>query len=213
MPPTEGEKGPFVDGEKESAESMQQKDLYELLGVSKDATPEEIKKAYRRMALMHHPDKNPNDPTAADRFKVISHANTILSNPSKRQIYDEYGNMGLYIAEQFGDENVKLYFRLNSIWCKGLFIFCGLITGCYFCCCLCCCCGCCCGKCKPAVQEEDFTDFPGEEEDDEDVVTSQPTSATSPIPQNGNSEPIVLGPPPEKPSAPPDEKTSLNGSS
>ncbi|XP_028393561.1 dnaJ homolog subfamily C member 5-like isoform X2 [Dendronephthya gigantea] len=197
------------------SESEQQKDLYETLAVDRDATPEEIKKAYRRMALLHHPDKNPDDPMAADRFKIISHANTILSNPSKRQIYDEYGNMGLYIAEQFGDENVKLYFRLNSVWCKAAFIFCGLITGCYFCCCLCCCCGCCCGKCKPAPPEEDCEDFPPGE-DEEDTITTQPTSATSPVSggENGKNEPIVLGPPPsEKPSpAPPDEKTGLNSS-
>lgn len=218
MPPTKvGEEGPIVDGEKESVEAMQQKDLYDVLGVNKNATLEEIKKAYRRRALLHHPDKNPHDPTAADRFKVISHAYTILSNPSKRQIYDEYGNMGLYIAEQFGDENVKLYFRLNSIWCKALFVFCGLITGCYFCCCLCCCCGCCCGKCKPNVQEQEFEGFPEEEDD---AITSQPTTPTSPVPQNGNSGPIILGPPPEKPTPPPekltpppDEKTSLHGSS
>ena len=103
---------------------------------------------------------------------------------------------------------------------QGLFIFCGLITGCYFCCCLCCCCGCCCGKCKPPAQEEDFADFPMGE-DDEDTITTQPTSATSPVAgnQNGNNEPIVLGPPPEysppsseKSGPPPDEKTSLTDS-
>ena len=97
---------------------------------------------------------------------------------------------------------------------QALFIFCGLITGCYFCCCLCCCCGCCCGKCKPPAPEEDFTDFP-EGEDDEDTITTQPTSAGSPVSgnQNGNSEPIVLGPPPEKATPPSDEKTGLTDSS
>eukprot|EP00795_Rhopilema_esculentum_P013143 gene13145-3935_t len=78
--------------------------LYDLLGVDKDATPEQIKKAYRKMALKHHPDKNPDDPEATERFKQINHANAILSDPNKREIYDNYGTMGLYIAEQFGEE-------------------------------------------------------------------------------------------------------------
>ncbi|XP_046859702.1 dnaJ homolog subfamily C member 5-like isoform X2 [Xenia sp. Carnegie-2017] len=184
------------------SESEEQKDLYEILGVTRDASPEEIKKAYRKKALKHHPDKNPGDPTAAERFKVINHAHTILSNETKRQIYDDYGNMGLYIAEQFGDENVKLYFRLNSCWCKALFIFCGLITGCYFCCCLCCCCGCCCGKCRPQ-SDEDIPDCPAAEEDDL-PVTDQPGSSPI-VHENGNNAPIVLGPPDNSPN----EKTYL----
>ncbi|EDO37841.1 predicted protein, partial [Nematostella vectensis] len=78
--------------------------LYEILGVEHDATPEEIKKAYRKMALKHHPDKNRDNPEATEKFKEINHAHSILSDPSKREIYDKYGNMGLYIAEQFGEE-------------------------------------------------------------------------------------------------------------
>jgi len=160
------------------------KNLYEILGVEKDATQEEIKKAYRKMALKHHPDKNPNDPEATDKFKEINHAYTILSDEAKKAIYDEYGSMGLYIAEQFGDENVKLYFRLNSVWCKALFLFCGLITGCYLCCCCCCCFNFCCGKCKP-VPDESWEQFNPEEfsqENDEEtpIITEQPGS------QNGS---------------------------
>ncbi|XP_020605856.1 dnaJ homolog subfamily C member 5-like [Orbicella faveolata] len=70
------------------------------------------------MALKHHPDKNPNNPEATEKFKEVNHAHSILADPGKREIYDKYGSMGLYIAEQFGEENVKLYFRLNSGWCK-----------------------------------------------------------------------------------------------
>ncbi|XP_020910646.1 dnaJ homolog subfamily C member 5 isoform X2 [Exaiptasia diaphana] len=161
--------------------------LYDILLVDRDASPEEIKKAYRKMALKHHPDKNRDNPEATEKFKEINHAHTILSDPSKREIYDKYGNMGLYIAEQFGDENVKLYFRLNSGWCKALFFFCGVITGCYFCCCCCFFCfNFCCGKCKPNPDEdwpEDMTAYEDamKEEEDSTPVTTQPGLNGEPV--------------------------------
>lgn len=71
------------------------KDLYETLGVSKGATPEEIKKAYRKRALESHPDKNPGDPKAEARFKEISEAYEVLSDENKRRVYDQYGEEGL----------------------------------------------------------------------------------------------------------------------
>ncbi|MGM0440388.1 MAG: molecular chaperone DnaJ [Chlamydiota bacterium] len=70
-------------------------DYYEVLGVSREATPEEIKKAYRKKALKYHPDKNPDDATVADKFKEISEAYEVLSNSDKRQLYDRYGKDGL----------------------------------------------------------------------------------------------------------------------
>lgn len=150
--------------------------LYDVLGVDRNATQEEIKKAYRKMALKHHPDKNPNNPEATEKFKEVNHAHSILSDPSKREIYDKYGSMGLYIAEQFGEENVKLYFRLNSGWCKALFMFCGLITCCYFCCCCFFCCNFCCGKCKP-VPDEQWEEFEFDDvKDDDEPITTQPGS-------------------------------------
>ncbi|XP_068086416.1 dnaJ homolog subfamily C member 5 [Anabrus simplex] len=124
-------------------------ELYAILEIPKTATSEEVKRAYRRLALKYHPDKNPNNPEAAEKFKEVNHANTILSDESKRNIYDHYGSLGLYIAEQFGEENVNAYFLVTSGWCKALILFCGIITGCYLCCCCCCCCNFCCGKCKP----------------------------------------------------------------
>jgi len=131
--------------------------LYLMLDLTKDATPEEVKKAYRKLALRHHPDKNPDNPSAAEKFREINHAYSTLSDEKKRKIYDEYGSFGLYVAEQFGDDNVNTYFRLTSPWCKVLLIFCGCITGCYFCCCcFCCCFNFCCGKCKPTTPYDDL---------------------------------------------------------
>jgi molecular chaperone DnaJ len=67
-------------------------DHYATLGVSRDATPEEIKKAYRRLAREHHPDANHSDPEAEERFKAVGHAYAVLSDPEKRRMYDQFGD-------------------------------------------------------------------------------------------------------------------------
>ncbi|KAI4488132.1 hypothetical protein M0804_004980 [Polistes exclamans] len=128
--------------------------LYQILDIPKTATPEEIKKTYRKLALKYHPDKNPNNPEAAEKFKEINRAHTILTDLTKRNIYDNYGSLGLYVGEQFGEENVNAYFVVTSGWCKALLVFCGIITACYCCACCCCCCNCCCGKCKQTPPED-----------------------------------------------------------
>ncbi|KAK3855899.1 hypothetical protein Pcinc_019125 [Petrolisthes cinctipes] len=153
--------------------------LYETLGIQKDATTDQIKKTYRKLALKFHPDKNPDNPDAADKFKEVNRAHAILSDPTKRNIYDNYGSLGLYIAEQFGEENVNTYFLVNSGWCKALFLFCGIITGCYLCCCFCCCFNFCCGKCKPRPPDEtgDYHNLNPEQR--EGVVTNQPSSSNT----------------------------------
>uniref|UniRef100_M3YB02 DnaJ homolog subfamily C member 5 n=1 Tax=Mustela putorius furo TaxID=9669 RepID=M3YB02_MUSPF len=92
--------------------------LYRVLGLDKNATSDDIKKSYRKLALKYHPDKNPDNPEAADKFKEINSAHAILTDATKRNIYDKYGSLGLYVAEQFGEENVNTYFVLSSWWAK-----------------------------------------------------------------------------------------------
>lgn len=70
---------------------MEYKDYYKILGVSKTATQDEIKKAYRKLAVKYHPDKNPGDKAAEEKFKEIVEANEVLSDPEKRKMYDELG--------------------------------------------------------------------------------------------------------------------------
>ena len=71
---------------------MAKEDFYDILGVTKNATPEEVKKAYRKMALKYHPDKNPNDKVAEEKFKLAAEAYEVLSDPEKKAKYDQYGH-------------------------------------------------------------------------------------------------------------------------
>ncbi len=74
---------------------MAKRDFYEVLGISKSASPEEIKKAYRKLAIQYHPDKNPDNPEAEEKFKEAAEAYEVLSNPEKKQRYDQFGHQGL----------------------------------------------------------------------------------------------------------------------
>ena len=80
----------------------QKRDYYEVLGVSKNADEAEIKKAYRKLALKYHPDKNPGDATAEDKFKEAAEAYEVLSNSEKRAQYDRFGHAGMGGASGFG---------------------------------------------------------------------------------------------------------------
>jgi molecular chaperone DnaJ len=71
------------------------KDYYQILGVGRDAGPEEIKKSYRKLALQYHPDRNPGDKEAEEKFKEASEAYEVLQDPQKRKLYDQYGHEGL----------------------------------------------------------------------------------------------------------------------
>src|SRR3954471_10414548 len=74
----------------------QSKDFYAVLGVSASASQDEIKKQYRRLAAKHHPDKNQNDPKAAERFKEISEAYQVLGDAERRKQYDEMRRLGAF---------------------------------------------------------------------------------------------------------------------
>ena len=74
---------------------MSKKDYYQLLGVSRSATADEIKKAYRKLAMLHHPDKNQGHKKSEEKFKELSEAYDVLSDEKKRQNYDQFGHAGV----------------------------------------------------------------------------------------------------------------------
>ncbi|HEY7784194.1 MAG TPA: molecular chaperone DnaJ [Pyrinomonadaceae bacterium] len=78
---------------------MSKQDYYEVLGVKRDAKPEDIKKAYRRLARKYHPDVNPGDKKAEERFKLTSEAHDVLSDPKKRSVYDRFGQYSDNLAD------------------------------------------------------------------------------------------------------------------
>ncbi len=88
------------------------KDYYEALGVSRSATQEEIKKAYRKLAKRYHPDTNKNNPSAEEKFKEISIAYEVLSDEKKKSLYDKYGEMGL--NPNFDPEEYEKYARYQN---------------------------------------------------------------------------------------------------
>ena len=83
------------------------RDYYEVLGISRNADPEEIKKAYRKLALQHHPDRNPGNAEAEAKFKEAAEAYAVLSDPEKRAQYDQFGHSlggrGFQGFEDFAD--------------------------------------------------------------------------------------------------------------
>lgn len=158
--------------------------LYTILNLKKSATPDEVKRAYRQLALKYHPDKNQNDPSCHEKFQDINRAHKILSDQLKRSIYDQYGSVGIYVAEQFGDEYVNTYFVLTSGWFKAFMICLGISTCCFGCCCCCCFCfNFCCGKCKPKVDprfeeqfERDWANTQDNTSQNDGAVSEQPKS-------------------------------------
>lgn len=92
---------------------MMEKDYYKILGVSKNATTEEIKKAYRKLALKYHPDKNPGDKEAEEKFKEISEAYAVLSDPQKRKEYDTLGSMRFH--QTYTQEDIFKDYDLHKI--------------------------------------------------------------------------------------------------
>src|ERR671933_871579 len=78
---------------------MAKEDYYQVLGVDRKAKPEEIKKAYRRLARKYHPDVNPGDKAAEERFKLITEAHDVLSDAKKRAVYDRFGQYSDNLAD------------------------------------------------------------------------------------------------------------------
>ncbi|MBT8334273.1 MAG: DnaJ domain-containing protein, partial [Deltaproteobacteria bacterium] len=88
-------------------------DYYEILGVSKTSSSEEIKKVYRKLALKYHPDTNSGNKEAEEKFKQISEAYAVLSDPEKRKQYDMYGSDGFH--QRYSQEDIFRNFDLNEI--------------------------------------------------------------------------------------------------
>ena len=87
---------------------MAKRDYYEILGVSKNATEAELKKAYRQMAMKYHPDKNPGDKASEDKFKEAAEAYDVLSDAQKRQRYDQFGHAGMGAGSGFGGGGMNM---------------------------------------------------------------------------------------------------------
>jgi molecular chaperone DnaJ len=98
--------------------TMAKRDYYDILGVSKGANPDEIKKAYRKAALQYHPDRNPNNKEAEEKFKEAAEAYEVLGDESKRRKYDQYGHEGLRPGADFhGFNNVNdIFSSFNDIF-------------------------------------------------------------------------------------------------
>jgi len=93
---------------------MAKRDYYEVLGAKKTATAEEIKKAYRKLAMKHHPDRNPGNKQAEERFKEINEAYAVLSDKAKRQQYDQFGPSGF--SQRFSQEDIFRGFDISDLF-------------------------------------------------------------------------------------------------
>ncbi|KAL0922246.1 hypothetical protein M5K25_006217 [Dendrobium thyrsiflorum] len=109
MPAPSFSSKPEKKGESAAKHQQQRRDPYEVLGVSCNSTDQEIKSSYRRMALKYHPDKNQNDPIAADMFQEVTYSYNILSDPDKRRQYDTSG------FEAIDSESQELELDLSSL--------------------------------------------------------------------------------------------------
>jgi curved DNA-binding protein len=89
-------------------------DYYKTLGVDKNSSPDEIKKAFRKLAVKYHPDRNPNDKGAEDKFKEINEAYAVLSDPKKKEEYDTYGSSGFH--KQYSQEDIFRGFDFNNAY-------------------------------------------------------------------------------------------------
>ena len=91
-----------------------QTDYYKALGVDKKASADEIKKSFRKLAVKYHPDRNPGDKTAEEKFKDINEAYAVLSDPQKKEQYDTFGSSGFH--KQFSQEDIFRGFDFNNVY-------------------------------------------------------------------------------------------------
>jgi molecular chaperone DnaJ len=98
------------------------RDFYEVLGVPRSASPDEIKKAYRKLALQYHPDRNPNNKEAEERFKEAAEAYEALSDPAKRQRFDQYGHEGMRGTDFRGSADINdIFSNFGDIFGGSIF--------------------------------------------------------------------------------------------
>ena len=102
---------------------MSKRDYYEILGVQKSADVSEIKSAYRKLALQYHPDRNPDNHEAENKFKEATEAYEVLSDEQKRAKYDRYGHEGMRMGQDFGGySNVNdIFSAFSDIFSSGMF--------------------------------------------------------------------------------------------
>jgi len=93
---------------------MAQVDYYKALGIEKGSSPEEIKKAFRKLAVKYHPDRNPDNKSAEDKFKEINEAYAVLSDPEKKQQYDTFGSSGFH--KQYSQEDIFRGFDFGNAY-------------------------------------------------------------------------------------------------
>lgn len=170
--------------------------LYKVLGVEKNATESQIKKAYHKKALSCHPDKHPDDETKKEEFQKLNKASAVLRDERKRRIYDKMGSQGLQLVDMTGIETAEILLKYDKWYYKWIVGLCFLFSGCgcLCCCCFCCCFGCCCGqKCPKVPEEEDLIPRDEDDENNSGPITTEPTTTTTQ--NNSNDTPIVLGQP------------------
>lgn len=100
----------------------EKRDYYEVLGVSRDAAKDEIKSTYRKLAIKYHPDKNPGNKEAEEKFKEASEAYSVLSDDQKRQIYNQYGHKGLEGSTFLPMSILRIFFQDLEIYLRSFLV-------------------------------------------------------------------------------------------
>ena len=105
---------------------MSKKDYYDVLGVQRGASEDDLKKAYRKLAMKYHPDRNADDPTAAEKFKEASEAYEVLSDSSKRSAYDQFGHDAFRQGNMGGGfrgfDDFASSFNFSDFWI-GMYVY------------------------------------------------------------------------------------------